>query len=111
MSAATAVGALLEAIKVSGLFIPRGAVVQVKEPSEEVTPYEDEDPEMYWRSTNDCVVAIDSPRLRLKSLPGYQGLSPRHRGCDTTTHGKGTVQNVMDVTNPLSFLSVKIWAL
>ncbi|MFN9973329.1 MAG: S41 family peptidase, partial [Phycisphaerae bacterium] len=42
-------GALLEAIEVSGLFIPKGSVVQVKEPGDEVTPYDDEDPEMYWR--------------------------------------------------------------
>lgn len=39
-------GALSEAIEVSGLFIPRGPVVQVREPGDAVTPYNDEDPDM-----------------------------------------------------------------
>ena len=39
-------GALQEAIEVSGLFIPKGAVVQVKEPGDSVQAFEDEDPEV-----------------------------------------------------------------
>ena len=42
-------GALQEAIEVSGLFIPKGSVVQVKEPGDSVQAFEDEDPEVYWR--------------------------------------------------------------
>lgn len=98
-------GALLEAIEVSGLFIPRGAVVQVKEPSEEVTPYEDEDPEMYWRRP----MIVVCNRFSASASEIFAGaIKDYRRGIvvgDTTTHGKGTVQNVMDVTNPLSFLS------
>ncbi|MBL8816682.1 MAG: carboxy terminal-processing peptidase [Planctomyces sp.] len=98
-------GALLEAIEVSGLFIPRGAVVQVKEPSEDVTPYEDEDAEMYWRRP----MVVVCNRFSASASEIFAGaIKDYRRGIvvgDTTTHGKGTVQNVMDVTNPLAFLS------
>ena len=61
-------GALQEAIEVSGLFIPKGSIVQVKEPDTGVQAFDDEDPDMYWRRPM-VVVSIGFQRPRLKFLP------------------------------------------
>lgn len=98
-------GALLEAIEVTGLFIPKGPVVQVKEPDNAVTPYEDEDPEMYWRKP----MVVVCNRYSASASEIFAGaIKDYRRGIvigDTTTHGKGTVQNVVDVANRLSLFS------
>ncbi len=98
-------GALLEAIEVSGLFIPKGPVVQVKEPENAVTPYDDEDPEMYWRKP----MVVVCNRFSASASEIFAGaIKDYRRGIvigDTTTHGKGTVQNVVDVANRLSLFS------
>lgn len=95
-------GALLEAIEVSGLFIPKGPIVQVKEPENAVTPYDDEDPEMYWRKP----MIVVCNRFSASASEIFAGaMKDYRRGIvvgDTTTHGKGTVQNVVDVANRLS---------
>ncbi|MEQ9409059.1 MAG: carboxy terminal-processing peptidase [Fuerstiella sp.] len=95
-------GALSEAIEVSGLFIPRGPVVQVREPNNEVTPYNDEDPDMYWRKP----MVVVCNRLSASASEIFAGaIKDYRRGIvvgDTTTHGKGTVQNVMNVASRLS---------
>ncbi|MCA9047399.1 MAG: carboxy terminal-processing peptidase [Planctomycetaceae bacterium] len=97
-------GALTEAIEVSGLFIPKGPVVQVREPDDTVTPYNDEDPDMYW--TRPMVVVCN--RLSASASEIFAGaIKDYRRGIvvgDKTTHGKGTVQNVMAVQRPLSLL-------
>jgi carboxyl-terminal processing protease len=95
-------GALLEAIEVSGLFIPKGSVVQVKEPDDAVTPYDDEDPEVYWRPP----VVVVCNRFSASASEIFAGaIKDYHRGIvvgDTTTHGKGTVQNVVPVASGFS---------
>ncbi|MFO0425152.1 MAG: carboxy terminal-processing peptidase [Planctomyces sp.] len=92
-------GALLEAIEVSGLFIPKGSVVQVKEPGDEVTPYDDEDPEMYWRKP----LVVVCNRFSASASEIFAGaIKDYRRGIvigDRTTHGKGTVQNVVPVSS------------
>jgi len=98
-------GALLEAIEVSGLFIPRGAVVQVREPNNEVTAYEDEDPDMYWRKP----MVVVCNRFSASASEIFAGaIKDYRRGIvigDRTTHGKGTVQNVVDVRSRMSLFS------
>jgi carboxyl-terminal processing protease len=98
-------GALLEAIEVSGLFIPRGAVVQVREPNNEVTAYEDEDPDMYWRKP----MVVVCNRFSASASEIFAGaIKDYRRGIvigDRTTHGKGTVQNVVDVRGRMSLFS------
>ena len=98
-------GALLEAIEVSGLFIPKGPVVQVKEPENSGVPYDDEDPEMYWRKP----MVVVCNRFSASASEIFAGaIKDYRRGIvigDTTTHGKGTVQNVVDVANRLSLFS------
>jgi carboxyl-terminal processing protease len=99
-------GALQEAIEVSGLFIPRGAVVQVKEPGDEVQAFEDEDPDVYWHKP----MIVVCNRFSASASEIFAGaIKDYRRGIvvgDRTTHGKGTVQNVVDVANPLSFRRV-----
>ncbi len=95
-------GALSEAIEVSGLFIPQGPIVQVREPNNAVTPYNDEDPDMYWRKP----MVVVCNRLSASASEIFAGaIKDYRRGIvigDKTTHGKGTVQNVMNVASRLS---------
>jgi carboxyl-terminal processing protease len=94
-------GALSEAIEVSGLFIDRGPVVQVKEQNGKVKSHDD----------TETGVAYDGPLIvlcnRLSASASEifaAAIKDYKRGIvigDTTTHGKGTVQNVMPVSNQL----------
>ena len=97
-------GALQEAIEVSGLFIPRGPVVQVREPGDRVRTYTDDDPGMAW--TKPMFVVCN--RLSASASEIFAGaMKDYHRAIivgDRTTHGKGSVQNVMQVAGRLSFL-------
>ncbi len=99
-------GALAEAVEVSGHFIDRGPVVQVKEPSGSVQSYEDREPGV---KTTKPLVVIDN-RLSASASEIFAGVIKDYkRGLivgDTTTHGKGTVQNLMDVAprQPFSLL-------
>ena len=98
-------GALDEAIEVSGLFIPKGPVVQVREPNNAVTPYADEDPDMAWRKP----MVVVCNRLSASASEIFAGaIKDYRRGIDIgdrTTHGKGTVQNVMQVSEPRGFFT------
>ena len=100
-------GALQEAIEVSGLFIPKGAVVQVKEPDTGVQAFDDEDPDMYWRRP----MVVVCNRFSASASEIFAGaIKDYRRGIvvgDRTTHGKGTVQNVVDVVNRSSLFSSK----
>ncbi|MFG0334049.1 MAG: carboxy terminal-processing peptidase, partial [Maioricimonas sp. JB049] len=90
-------GALSEAIEISGLFIDQGPVVQVKEPSGRVRSLEDEDPGVLY--SGPLVVLCNRSSASASEI--FAGvIKDYRRGIvvgDTTTHGKGTVQNLMDV--------------
>jgi len=98
-------GALQEAIEVSGLFIPKGSVVQVKEPDTGVQIFDDEDPDMYWRRP----MVVVCNRFSASASEIFAGaIKDYRRGIvigDRTTHGKGTVQNVVDVVDRRSLFS------
>lgn len=104
-------GALQEAIEVSGLFIPKGSVVQVKEPGDSVQAFEDEDPEVHWRKP----MIVVCNRFSASASEIFAGaIKDYRRGIvvgDRTTHGKGTVQNVVPVASRLSFRAVDRGAL
>lgn len=104
-------GALQEAIEVSGLFIPKGSVVQVKEPGDSVQSFEDEDPEVHWRKP----MIVVCNRFSASASEIFAGaIKDYRRGIvvgDRTTHGKGTVQNVVPVASRLSFRAVDRGAL
>ncbi len=90
-------GALSEAIEVSGLFIDQGPIVQVKEQNGHIKEHNDVDPGAAY--TGPLVVVCN--RLSASASEIFAGaIKDYRRGIvvgDTTTHGKGTVQNVMPV--------------
>ncbi|QDT38795.1 carboxy terminal-processing peptidase [Stratiformator vulcanicus] len=90
-------GALTEAIEVTGLFIDKGPVVQVKEPGEPTKSHEDVDPGVAYAGP----LVVLTNRLSASASEIFAAaIRDYDRGIvvgDTTTHGKGTVQNVMPV--------------
>ncbi len=90
-------GALSEAIEVSGLFVNQGPIVQVKEPGGKKEVHEDPIPDVAY--SGPLVVLCN--RLSASASEIFAGvIKDYRRGIilgDTTTHGKGTVQNVTPV--------------
>lgn len=90
-------GALSEAIEVTGLFIDQGPVVQVKEPGSNVKTYSDD----VEGAFNEPLVVLCN-RMSASASEIFAGaIKDYGRGIvigDMTTHGKGTVQNVMPVS-------------
>lgn len=90
-------GALDEAVELSGLFIDRGPVVQVRLPNGDIRSLDDEVPGAAF--TRPVVVICN--RLSASASEIFAGvIKDYHRGIvvgDSTTHGKGTVQNLLDV--------------
>jgi len=98
-------GALAEAIEVSGLFVDEGPVVQVKAPGGDVKSHDDEDSGVRY----DGPLVVVCNRLSASATEIFAGvIKDYRRGVivgDTTTHGKGTVQNVMPVGQLFQFLN------
>ena len=96
-------GSLTEAIDISGLFIDRGPVVQVREPNGNRRVLSDEEPAAEWQGP----LVVLTNRLSASASEIFAGvIKDYRRGIivgDTTTHGKGTVQNVMPVARPALF--------
>ncbi len=92
-------GALSEAIDVSGLFIDKGPIVQVKEQNGKIKSHDDDIDGVVY---NGPLVVICN-KLSASASEIFAGvIKDYQRGIivgDTTTHGKGTVQNVMPVTS------------
>ena len=90
-------GALEEAIKLTGLFIDRGPVVQVKNADGEVESYQDRDRGTAWDGP--LVVMIDKFSASASEI--FAGaIQDYGRGLvigDRSTHGKGTVQSLKDL--------------
>ncbi len=94
-------GALSEAIEISGLFIDEGPVVQVKDERGRVKAHYDPLPGVAY----DGPMVLITNRLSASASEIFAGaMKDYHRAIivgDTTTHGKGTVQNVMPVTHQI----------
>jgi carboxyl-terminal processing protease len=90
-------GALSEAIEVSGLFIEQGPVVQVKQPGDEKEIHKDANPNISY----DGPMVVLTNRLSASASEIFAGvIKDYRRGIiigDSSTHGKGTVQNVINV--------------
>ncbi|MCA9045551.1 MAG: carboxy terminal-processing peptidase, partial [Planctomycetaceae bacterium] len=99
-------GSLTEAIEISGHFIDRGPVVQVKAPTGAVQPLDDEQPGVLYAGP----LVVVCNRLSASASEIFAGVIQDYkRGLiigDTTTHGKGTVQNLLDVSprSPFRFV-------
>jgi carboxyl-terminal processing protease len=95
-------GSLTEAISLTGLFIEQGPVVQVKDPDGRIQQYDDTDRSIAWRGPLIVMISKFSASAS-EILAG--AIQDYHRGLivgDSSTHGKGTVQTMMDL-GPLLF--------
>jgi carboxyl-terminal processing protease len=94
-------GSLREAIDCTGLFINYGTVVQVKDSLGRVTQHDDEVRGMAW----DGPLVVLTSKLSASASEILAGaIQDYRRGIivgDTTTHGKGTVQNLKSLDQQL----------
>ncbi len=108
-------GSLTEAINLTGLFIDKGPVVQVKDPDGQVQHYDDLDAGMAWEGP----LVVMTSKFSASASEIFAGaIQDYHRGIvvgDETTHGKGTVQSLLDlgsqlfrIPNPPNFGALKI---
>ncbi len=89
-------GSLGEAVRITGLFIDQGPVVQVRESGGRVTINQDRTPGVLWRGP----LAIVINRATASASEIVAGaIKDYGRGViiGETTYGKGTVQNLMDL--------------
>ncbi|MCR9291764.1 MAG: S41 family peptidase, partial [bacterium] len=94
-------GSLTEAINLTGLFIDRGPVVQVKDLSGRVQIYDDETSGVAWTGPLVVMTSKDSASAS-EILAG--AIQDYRRGIivgDPATHGKGTVQSLVDIGQQL----------
>lgn len=94
-------GSLSEAVDMTGLFIDRGPVVQVKGPEGRSEPYPDDEPGLVWEGP--LVVIINKFSASASEI--FAGaIQDYGRGIilgDHSTHGKGTVQQLHDIGGTL----------
>lgn len=103
-------GSLTEAVNMTGLFIDRGPVVQVKGPDGRTQNYEDRDSGMVWSGP----LVVLTNKFSASASEIFAGAVQDYgRGIvvgNHSTHGKGTVQQLFDVGNLLfSFTEEKEW--
>ena len=94
-------GSLTEAINLTGLFIHDGPVVQVKDADGRVTPYDDHRPGIAWAGP---LVVLTSKFSASASEIFAGAIQDYHRGLivgDHSTHGKGTVQSLLNLGEQL----------
>ncbi|MEI8375694.1 MAG: carboxy terminal-processing peptidase [Planctomycetota bacterium] len=94
-------GSLTEAINLTGLFINDGPVVQVKDADSRVTPYFDPDPDIDW----DGPLVVVISKFSASASEIFAGaIQDYNRGLivgDKATHGKGTVQSLLNLGEQL----------
>ncbi|MDX1947077.1 MAG: carboxy terminal-processing peptidase [Pirellulaceae bacterium] len=109
-------GSLTEAINLTGMFIEDGPVLQVKDPDGRVQEYDDTDRgAMLWKGP---LVVLTSKFSASASEILAAAIQDYHRGLvigDSATHGKGTVQTMVDlgpqmfrIANPPDLGSLKL---
>jgi len=108
-------GSLTEAISLTGLFIEQGPVLQVKDSAGQTQQYDDTDRGIAWRGP--LVVMISKFSASASEILAG-AIQDYHRGLivgDSSTHGKGTVQTMMDlgpqwfrIANPPDLGSLKL---
>ena len=108
-------GSLTEAISLTGLFVEQGPVVQIKDSDGQVQQYDDTDHGIAWKGP--LVVMISKFSASASEILAG-AIQDYHRGIvvgDSSTHGKGTVQTMMDlgpqmfrIANPPDLGSLKL---
>ncbi len=104
-------GSLTEAISLTGLFIDEGPVVQIKDPDHHVKHYDDEERGVDWAGP--LVVVTDKFSASASEIFAA-AIQDYHRGLvigDHQTHGKGTVQSLLDLSRQLFPGAPKLGAL
>ena len=97
-------GSLTEAITLTGLFLHEGPVVQVKDAVGRVAAYPAPDAGIVWAGP---LVVLDSKFSASASEIFAGAIQDYGRGLivgDRSTHGKGTVQSLMDLSQQLFHL-------
>jgi carboxyl-terminal processing protease len=100
-------GALTDAVQISGLFLPGGPVVQVKDSQGSVRVLEDEDPDVAYDGPLIVLVnqfSASASEILAAALQDYGRafiIGGEH------THGKGTVQAMMDMNKNLPLLQLQ----
>ncbi len=94
-------GSLTEAINLTGLFIDRGPVVQVKNSDGSVQQYSDDEPGTSW----DGPLVVLTSKFSASASEIFAGaIQDYRRGIvvgDPATHGKGSVQTLLDLGQQL----------
>jgi carboxyl-terminal processing protease len=91
-------GLLNEAVDIAGLFIPKGSVLQVRDSQGRSEDYRDEDEKVAW----DGPLIVLTSKLSASASEIFAGAMHDHRRAiivgDVTTHGKGSVQNIIELS-------------
>lgn len=94
-------GSLTEAISLTGLFIDQGPIVQVKDRDNRVQHYDDMEPGVAW----DGPLVVLTSKFSASASEIFAGaIQDYRRGIivgDSSTHGKGTVQTLLDLGRQL----------
>ena len=94
-------GSLTEAISLTGLFINRGTVVQVKDSRGDILKYDDEEAGTVWSGP----LVVQTSKFSASASEIFAGaIKDYNRGIivgDPATHGKGTVQTLIDLGEKL----------
>lgn len=96
-------GLLSEAVRLAGLFIPVGPVVQVRDSNGRTDVLSDRDPRMVW----DGPLIVLTSRFSASASEIVAGALQDHQRAlivgNSSTHGKGTVQEVYQMNNRSAF--------
>ncbi|MBI5846695.1 MAG: carboxy terminal-processing peptidase [Nitrospirae bacterium] len=102
-------GALTDAVKIAGLFIETGPVVQVKSGNDRITALSDDQPEIVYDGPLVILVntiSASASEILAGALQNY-GRAVIMGG--EHTHGKGTVQTIIDLDNKIPFQNMEAY--